>query len=175
MPRRVYTYLSDLGWDNLNLLVTLGSYVLTLGFLLFLINVFWSLKWGPKAPDNPWGADTLEWFTPSPPPPYNFVHIPRVQSRNPLWEKEPPPPAVVGLRNDRREILTTTVVDANVHAALIVPGPTLWPFTMALVSAVGFVGIIFSPWWFVVGFIAAFLALTGWFWPTRPWDEGRDQ
>jgi heme/copper-type cytochrome/quinol oxidase subunit 1 len=86
MPRRIYTYPAGLGWDWLNLLESVGAVVTVVGVLLFLINVFRSLRSGALAPANPWGAATLEWSTSSPPPEYNFAVIPTVRGREPLWE-----------------------------------------------------------------------------------------
>lgn len=61
--------------------------VLAAGILLFLVNVAVSLKRGEPVGPNPWDGPTLEWATPSPPPPYNFAVIPAVASRHPLWEE----------------------------------------------------------------------------------------
>ena len=85
MPRRVYTYPAELGWGPLNLLSTIGAFVFALSFALLLWNVFWSLRRGEPAGDNPWGAGTLEWGTSSPPPPYNFAFQPYVTHREPVW------------------------------------------------------------------------------------------
>ncbi len=86
MPRRIYTYAPDMGWNTLNLVTSIGSFVLGVGVLLFVVNVWKSLRAGAPAGPNPWDASTLEWSTPSPPPPYNFAVIPTVASRHPLWE-----------------------------------------------------------------------------------------
>ena len=86
MPRRIYTYPAGLGWETPNLITTVGAFVLAFGILLFLINVFVSLRNGRLAGSNPWDAPSLEWSTPSPPPPYNFPVVPRIASRHPLWE-----------------------------------------------------------------------------------------
>ena len=86
MPRRVYTYPAGMGWDTLNLITTIGSFVFALGVLLFFVNVSKSRRSGAPAGANPWDAPTLEWAVPSPPPPYNFAVIPTVASRHPLWE-----------------------------------------------------------------------------------------
>ena len=86
MPRRVYTYPAGLGWDAVNMITTIGSYVFAIGVLLFLVNVFWSLRRGRVAGPNPWDGPTLEWAVPSPPPAYNFALLPTVGSRHPLWE-----------------------------------------------------------------------------------------
>ncbi|MBV9758225.1 MAG: cbb3-type cytochrome c oxidase subunit I, partial [Alphaproteobacteria bacterium] len=87
MPRRIYTYPAGFGWHALNLIITVGAFLLALGILLFLVNVVVSLRRGGIAGPNPWDAPSLEWATPSPPPPYNFAVIPSVASRHPLWEK----------------------------------------------------------------------------------------
>ena len=86
MPRRVYTYPAGLGWDVSNMLATVGSAIIGVSVLLFVANVFLSMRAGRVAGDNPWEAWTLEWSTPSPPPPYNFATLPTVTSRRPLWD-----------------------------------------------------------------------------------------
>ena len=73
MPRRVYTYPASMGWATLNLVSSLGAVLLVIGGAVLVYNVVRSYAWGPLAADNPWGADTLEWSTSSPPPVYNFL------------------------------------------------------------------------------------------------------
>jgi cytochrome c oxidase subunit 1 len=90
MPRRIYTYPADRGWDVWNLIASLGVPVQAVGLLLFLINVLLSLRRGKPAGDDPWDAWTLEWATTSPPPPYNFETIPEIRSRRPLWDLKHP-------------------------------------------------------------------------------------
>ncbi|MEZ5410132.1 MAG: cytochrome c oxidase subunit I [Acidimicrobiales bacterium] len=85
MPRRVYTYGSDLGWDWLNLLSSIGAFVLAAGFVMVAVDLVLSWWRGDPAPDDPWGGETLEWALPSPPPPYNFAAAPVVTSPRPLW------------------------------------------------------------------------------------------
>jgi cytochrome c oxidase subunit 1 len=90
MPRRIYTYDADRGWALLNQLTTLGSIIQVPSFIIFVYNVFASLRNGRPAGDDPWDAWTLEWSTTSPPPAYNFAVIPTVYSRRPLWDLKHP-------------------------------------------------------------------------------------
>ncbi len=86
MPRRVYHYVQAPEWAGLNLLATIGSYVIALSVLVWIVNVLWSLRNGRRSGGDPWKGDTLEWATTSPPPPYNFDVVPVVHSARPLKE-----------------------------------------------------------------------------------------
>ncbi len=88
MPRRIYTYDEALGLDTMNLVATVGAFIMGLGAIVFVINVLWSRKRGAVAGANPWEAATLEWAISSPPPVYNFSVLPEVRSRLPLWTKD---------------------------------------------------------------------------------------
>jgi cytochrome c oxidase subunit 1 len=84
MPRRVYEY-PDVGHLELyNLISTIGSFILGLGVLVTILNVVRSLKKGAIAGPDPWKANTLEWFTSSPPPVNNFDSVPRIRSVEPM-------------------------------------------------------------------------------------------
>ena len=84
MPRRVYEY-ADVGHLELyNLISTVGSFILAVGVLVTVVNVVRSLKVGAIAGPDPWKANTLEWFTTSPPPVNNFDVVPRVRSVEPM-------------------------------------------------------------------------------------------
>lgn len=165
MPRRVYTYPAGLGLEVPNLLSTIGAFVVASAVLLFVINGLYSLYRGPIAPSNPWGATSLEWATSSPPPPYNFAHIPVVESRTPLWDAGDEMPVVTGLRVDEKEILLTTVVAAAPDLREPVPEPSLWPLIVACAVGVLFISSIFSPWAVVFGAVPSAIAATAWFWP----------
>jgi cytochrome c oxidase subunit 1 len=86
MPRRIQDYTPNAGWQDLNVLATVGSFGIALGVAIMMWNIFASLR-GPKtAPDDPWDGNTLEWATTSPPPTYNFDHLPDVRSERPLFD-----------------------------------------------------------------------------------------
>jgi len=77
MPRRYYDYLPE--FANLNLISTIGSWILAAGLILMAYNLIRSAKKGEKADINPWGGITLEWTIPSPPPHENFEKIPTIE------------------------------------------------------------------------------------------------
>ncbi|HYG25998.1 MAG TPA: cytochrome c oxidase subunit I [Caulobacteraceae bacterium] len=168
MPRRVYTYPSGMGWEPYNQIATLGGVILFLSISLFIFNVFKSLSSGAKADDNPWDASTLEWSTPSPPPPYNFHHTPVVDSREPLWEHREDLPVMEGLATKKREVLVTSASEAHPDNRQSSPDPSIWPFISALAVSGVLIGTIFSEWAFVWGLIPLTFALSAWFWPKRP-------
>jgi cytochrome c oxidase subunit 1 len=167
MPRRVYTYLPGMGWSNLNLLSSMGAGLLTLGVIVFVVNVFLNRRRGRVAGDNPWGADTLEWGTSSPPPSYNFFRIPVVEGREALWSRSEDAPVVEGLRSDCHEVLITKTLDAEPDSKITLPGPTVWPLMMALAATATFVSSCFTPWALPVGMVLSAVALIGWGWPKK--------
>ena len=84
MPRRVYTYDREGLFETYNLISTIGTWLMTLAILLFLVNMAKSWRTGPRVGADPWRADTLEWYATSPPPPHNFDRVPYVSSARPL-------------------------------------------------------------------------------------------
>jgi cytochrome c oxidase subunit I+III len=166
MPRRVHTYMAEMGWGGLNLLSTIGAYILALGALVSVLNLLISARRGRVAGEDPWGAETLEWATSSPPPQYNFRYIPTVRSRYPLWDPERASmPVVTGLRDDRRETLVTTILDARPDYRSVLPRPSVAPLLAALAVALAFIGSMYGQHFVPIGAFLFFLAVVYWVWP----------
>jgi cytochrome c oxidase subunit 1 len=158
MPRRTFTYADNLGFTALNQLETVGMVVIVLATLIFAINLFTAWKRGEVAGNNPWGAATLEWSIPSPPPVYNFREIPVVHSRMPLWEGDPAlsggiPHGKVDETTERITLGGTKVgevrdvTDENKMSAhdlgIHLPPPSYWPIVLAAGISVFFGSMIF--------------------------------
>lgn len=90
MPRSIYTYQADRGWNTLNFWISIGGMIQAIAVLIFAWNLIDSFLHGETAGNDPWDAWTLEWSTPSPPPVYNFPEDPVVRSRRPLWDLKHP-------------------------------------------------------------------------------------
>ena len=165
MPRRVYTYNQNMHWGVLNMVATIGVAFMFVGLVIFLANFLHSRVYGPIAEDNPWKAGSLEWATTSPPPPYNFPHIPTVNGREALWEAAPNQPVVYGIRDDVPEVLVTNSLDADPEYREESDGASLWPFLTALAVSAAFVGSIFTAWAVPIGAIPVIICLLGWLWP----------
>ncbi len=87
MPRRYYTYADGMGWNTWNLVVSIGSLVIALSFIVFVINVIISRN-NPPAGADPWDARSVEWLTSSPPPVHNFDKVPTISDRDELWYRK---------------------------------------------------------------------------------------
>jgi cytochrome c oxidase subunit I+III len=166
MPRRIYTYSSAMGWGGLNMLATIGAFLIAFSVGLFIVNVVRSRRYGALAGPDPWRADTLEWRLPSPPPFGNTYPIPVVTSRSPMWEPDGIAGEVKGLASSPPEILVTSGLDAHPDHRAAFPTPTVWPLISAIATTVLFIGSIFTPWAVVWGSIPVAIAMTIWFWPT---------
>ncbi|GAA5234510.1 cytochrome c oxidase subunit I [Verticiella sediminum] len=174
MPRRVYTYGDGLGWDWLNLVSSIGGFLQAIGFGLLVLDVMLHGRMGKRAPRNPWGADTLEWATPTPTPVYNIGAQPRVDSRHPLWDDpglgprlargEPYPGTEPPVR---RETLSVDVLTGEPRAAVILPGPSWLPFVGAMLVGIFVLALLLKLYWLAAIMPVPALALfLRWAWST---------
>ncbi|NMG65942.1 cytochrome c oxidase subunit I [Azoarcus indigens] len=143
MPRRVNTYEAGLGWDLPNLISSIGGFVMAAGVVTVLADILLHFRFGRPAPDNPWQADTLEWATALPPNPYNFISLPRVEGRHPLWDQPGIGRELAAGRgglavidHGRRETWGTDPASGEVREIIHLPGNTALPFLAALALAV---------------------------------------
>lgn len=174
MPRRVHSYPGDLGWNALNMLSTVGAFVLAMGVLLFIVDAARTLRRPDKDHGNPWRAGTLEWL---PMREYGVRSIPQLVSREPLWEQPSLPREVEDGRHwlpgtalGGRETLVTSIVDARPLHLLRLPTDGWWPL-LAAIGTAGFfllltVELVVAA--FAFGLVAI-VAVLRWLWATdRP-------
>ena len=158
MPRRQSSYYKNQGWDFWNMVSSIGSSILGIGILFFLINVWVSRK-NPKCGLDPWDARTLEWMTPSSPPPaHNFDYIPEVTQLDEFFYRkyatdenhklvrlpDPAPLPPVDLR--------------TIH----MPSPSYWPIVVAFSLPFVAAGLIYSFWISGIGGLMLLTGLFGW-------------
>jgi cytochrome c oxidase subunit I len=175
MPRRVYTYNDYGGWQLLNLITSVGSFIFAVGILLFFVNVFKSLKSGLPAGNNPWDGPTLEWSIASPPPPYNFAVIPTVASRHPLWEGRIGAEGALFSSLERgmlldsgKETIATSALDAAPEMILEMPEDSAAPVLLAGGLCALFAGLLLKFWSIAgVGGLVVGAALILWMWPRK--------
>jgi cytochrome c oxidase subunit 1 len=142
--------------------------MIAVGGAIFIANVLRSRKAGPVADADPWEGSTLEWAAASPPARYNFVRLPVIGSRYPLWSPEEERAVVTGMRNDRREVLVTDFMDGEPQHRYVLPDSTIWPFLTALGLSIGLVGSVFQFSWYYVATALGTIGIIGWFWPRPP-------
>lgn len=151
MPRRIQTYPAGLGWEVGNLIATIGAFTIAAGVLVFMWNLWSSLRKGESAGNDPWDGHTLEWMTSSPPPAYNFDRIPNVKGHRPFWDIKHPEFA------DYKQPEQPKTADA-IH----MPAPSYFPIILALglfIFATGFV-IHFAL--SIIGLAVSAFAFVGW-------------
>ena len=164
MTRRIYTYVAETGWGNLNLLATIGALIIGLSMSILVLNVVVSYRRGAIADANPWLAPSLDWATASPPPSYNFYQLPSVAEADPLWREPESKPVVVGLSREKREVLNTTIIDAVPEHRYELAGDSIWPLALAIVVGLTMTFVIFTPWAIPGGMFFSLIVLYAWFW-----------
>ncbi len=168
MPRRVYTYSAGMGWDVLNQVATAGSAIAVAGGLVFVANAIVCYWRGRPAGADPWRGSTLEWAAASPAPAWNVAYTPIVDSLTPMWNGDRPIRVLDGVAIERREVLVTTVTDAEPIYRQESASPSIWPLAAALATGAMFIASIFTPWAVAIGAVPIAITLIGWFWPSRP-------
>ena len=166
MPRRIYTYPESVGWDTLNLISSVASFVMAAGIMLLLLDVVMQARVGRRARRNPWQAGTLEWAMPTPPPAYNFASLPRVDARDALWQQpEWGTDAAKGCgalaehEPGVRENLMVAVLSGAPRCVARMPGPSMVPFAAAVATGAFFLCILFKLYWLSLAAIGTMLAL----------------
>jgi cytochrome c oxidase subunit I len=136
MPRRTYSYDPGLGWETLNVVISIGGFIIALSVLMFIVNAVVSRRRGEIAGNDPWDARTIEWSISSPPPEYNFAEIPDIQSRDDFWYHkytEDDEGMLVALPSGGSD--TPAVTRAAAEAApthkIHMPSPSYYPFVVA--------------------------------------------
>jgi cytochrome c oxidase subunit 1 len=172
MPRRIFTYPENMGWDLWNFVSTIGAYTLGIAILVFIINVI------ERAGNDPWDGRTLEWAISSPPAHYNFVEIPTVDSRDSFWMKKHPHQGTQELASNSSDVslAAQTVGEVPIpeygehgadpgeghHGAIHMPDPSYWPLIAALGIFVTGSGILFSLTLIPIGLFIVIAAVYGW-------------
>jgi len=187
MPRRVHTYEAGLGWGIYNLISTIGVLIIFPGIAIFVLNVIRSYRRGEPAGHNPWGADSLEWAVPSPPPQHGWSVLPIIRSRHPLWDQddlyqgdERTERFVHGMAEwplRWRAAVVVTTNDARPQEVFRVANPSLWP----LAAGIGMVLIFLAElaklrWGAGVGAAIVAVSVIGWNWPrSAPMSEDEEE
>jgi cytochrome c oxidase subunit 1/cytochrome c oxidase subunit I+III len=172
MPRRQYTYPGGLGWTGYNLVETIGAYLLAVGLLLVAANLIVSLFRGARVGADPWGGDTLEWSTSSPPPAYNYAVIPRVASPYAMWDREDRKADARDLGEGGERVLdkghetpASSVLDADWDEILDMPSKSWAPLILAAMLAAGFTMLLTKHYVVAATFAGlALVVLGGWHW-----------
>jgi cytochrome c oxidase subunit I+III len=169
MPRRQYTYPGGMGWTGLNLVESIGAYLLAAGLLSVAVNLAVSAFRGARVGHDPWLAPTLEWATTSPPPDYNYAVIPKISSPYPMWDREDREEDAANLAAGRmvleegHETPASTVVDAEWDEVLEMPSHSPWPPVLALSMSGIFAFVLLQQWLAAAIFcVVAFAILAAW-------------
>jgi cytochrome c oxidase subunit I+III len=167
MPRRIYTYSGDEGWNWLNLLSSVGGFIMTIGFALVLIDLLAQLRYGRRVRRDPWSAQTLEWAMPIPPAPYNFASLPHVGNGPDRTAPDGLAPSLARgegylgfARNGWQETLGVHMTSGAPEQLIVLSRPTYLPLYTALATTAAVMAVLFQ---FYLTALAAALVVAGLF------------
>ncbi len=159
MPRRIYTYQGNEGWNWLNMLSSVGGFVMTIGFALVVIDLFAQLRYGRRVRRNPWGAATLEWAMSIPPAPYAFASIPHLARSDAIAPDDLALSLARGegylgfTRNGWQETLGVHMTTGEPEQLIVLPQPTYLPLVTALATAAAVLMLLFK--FYLLALVAA--------------------
>ena len=169
MPRRTYRYPAGYGWDTLNLIETIGAFIIALSVAIFIVNVIVSSKRGAIAGDDPWDGRTLEWSISSPPPEDNFAEIPRVTARDDWWHHKYTEDAEGRLvRLPAGGAVEDTEVaraghDEHGGHGIHMPSPSFYPLVLALgLPFLGYAAVFKNMWFLIPGLLLVLFGIYAW-------------
>lgn len=186
MPRRIVTYAENMGWENTNMYASAGGFIMALGVLLFIINIFVSARNRQEAGDDPWDGRTLEWAISSPPPHYNFKEIPVVEHRDDFWFKKHPELIAEYYHEDGHgEVVAPSgaqfddeYADEDEHAdvehhddqseeddhghGIHLPDMSYYPIILAAGVTIAAIGLMTELWVIAIGVVVTVWGLLGW-------------
>jgi len=170
MRRRVHTYPEEAGWTLLNLVSSVGSFVMAFGFALFAIDVALHIYLARRRRRNPWNAGTLEWAMPVPTPSYNIASLPTVAGREPLADAASLATALARgegylaePRHGWRETMAVETTTGAIDHVVVLPGNTLLPIATAAVTGCFFLCLLAGFYWLSLLPVAGVVVL-GWRW-----------
>jgi cytochrome c oxidase subunit I+III len=152
--RRIHTYETGSGWELINLISSIGAFVMAIGFALVVIDIIANMALAVRGARNPWKAGSLEWAMPTPPPAYNFASLPEITGREPLSTD---PLLAVRIakgegylgtpRDGQRETLTVSTARGAPESLVVFPSNSALPITMSAATGLFFVGFLFKQYW----------------------------
>ena len=173
MPRRIYTYAEDMGWESSNLAATIGGFIIALSVLVFLVNVILSKRKKQNAGGDPWDARTLEWSIASPPPHYNFVEIPKVNNIDDWWYKKYPELLESNSQNIKKKKIevedSSNVDESKIH----MPDLSYYPLIIGIGLTIAALGVMYTYALVAIGLIMVFWGSIGW--STEPVNEDSNE
>ncbi len=156
MPRRTAVYDGNMGWNDANLVATIGAFILAIGIVVYFVVMIRTYFKGEKVSIDPWDARTLEWSLPTPPPEHNYDVLPTIHDRDAFWYE----------KNHKEEIAKEHAQSAKTeasHGGIHMPSQSWFPILAAaglLIGAVFFVNHLFE--WAIGG--GAIFVLSVYFW-----------